>query len=148
MQAGHPAAADRLAAAAGPIGARGLEIALDRSPKMRGRYDEYQLRQLLRDTEILVERIGRSVASGDPSFVAAFADQIAPVYRRRRVPMDDMIALLEGLRSATPAVLAPNEQLLADQAIDAGIREFREYRKLAGDARPRNRILAAIYKGG
>ena len=36
----------------------------------------------------------------------------------------------------------------ADAAIDEAIKVFRWYRRLAGDARKRNPILAALYKGG
>ena len=36
----------------------------------------------------------------------------------------------------------------ADAALDAAIEVFRFHRRLAGDARKRNPILAAIYKGG
>jgi hypothetical protein len=46
------------------------------------------------------------------------------------------------------AVLTGDEIRAADAAIDGGILAFREQRKLAGDARPRNRILQALYKGG
>jgi hypothetical protein len=34
-----------------------------------------------------------------------------------------------------------------DAAIDAAVKVFRYYRRIAGDARTRNRILAALYKG-
>ena len=36
----------------------------------------------------------------------------------------------------------------AGAALDAGIATFRWYRRIAGDARQRNRLLAALYKGG
>ncbi len=35
----------------------------------------------------------------------------------------------------------------ADRALDAAVEVYRWYRKLAGDARPKNRIVSAIYKG-
>ena len=148
MAAGYPSAAARLVAAKSRLGARGLEIAVERDPTFRERYDELGLRQLLRDTQILVERIARSVASDDPYFVKEFADWVAPQYRRRRVPMDDVVAIAEGLRAAVATLLSPEEQASADRAIDAGIEVLRWYRRLAGDARKRNPILWAIYKGG
>jgi hypothetical protein len=80
--------------------------------------------------------------------VREFADQIAPVYRRRRVSMDDLAAIFEGLRSAMVVVLAPAEQEVADRAIDAGIKVFRHYRRIGGDARRRNPLLAMLYRGG
>ena len=42
---------------------------------------------------------------------------------------------------------SPVEQALADAALDAGIAVCRRYRRIAGDARKRNPILAFIYKG-
>jgi hypothetical protein len=148
MTAGFPEAAARLRAAKGQVGARGLEIAIDRDPGLRDRHDEYALRALLRDTDIFIERIASSVAADDPVFVREFADQIAPVYRRRRVSMDDLATIFEGLRSASTTVLAPAEMAVADQAIDAGIKVFRHYRRIGGDARPRNPLLQMLYRGG
>jgi len=148
MTAGFPEAAARLRAAKATIGARGLEIAIDRDPGLRDRHDEYALRELLRDTDIFIERIASSVAADDPIFVSEFADQIAPLYRRRRVSMDDLTAVFEGLRSSSTMVLAPAEQAVADRAIDAGIAVLRRYRRIGGDARPRNPLLQMLYRGG
>jgi hypothetical protein len=92
--------------------------------------------------------IADAVAADAPDVVRDLADESAPVFRRRQVAMDDMVAILEGLRSACPTVLSPVEMATADRAIDAGIEQFLVFRKLAGDARKRNPILAAIYKGG
>ena len=55
-------------------------------------------------------------------------------YRRRRVPMDDLIALCEGLRAALPSVLAPGELPPASEALDAAIAAYNWHRRLAGDA--------------
>jgi hypothetical protein len=62
--------------------------------------------------------------------------------------MDDLVTLCEGLRSALAAVLAPEEQAAADVALDQAVATFRRYRRIAGDARKRSRILTALYKGG
>jgi hypothetical protein len=72
---------------------------------------------------------------------------MAPLYRRRRTPMDDLIHICEGLKQAVPAVLAPEERVIAIDALEEAIRVLRWNRRLAGDARKRNRILNAIYKG-
>ena len=45
------------------------------------------------------------------------------------------------------AVLAPQERVIATDALDEAIRILRWNRRIAGDARKRNRILDAIYKG-
>jgi hypothetical protein len=127
---------------------RTLEVALRRDPTLGERLGETGLRQLLRDTEVHFERIARAVASADPGQVREWADWVVPVYRRRGVPMDDLVTLLEGLRSTLPAVLTREERVPADQAIDAAIEVFRWHRRVAGDARKRNRLLAALYKGG
>ena len=148
MTAGFAAAAERIRAARARIGTRALEVALQRDPSLRDRLGETGLRRLLRDTDVYAERIARAVASGDPGQVREWADWVAPVYRRRAVPMDDLVTLSEGMRSAVAAVLSPDEQVPVDAALDAAIDTFRWYRRIAGDARKRNRLLAALYKGG
>jgi hypothetical protein len=145
--AGFPAAAARIDAARTRLAARALEIAFDKDPTLRDRYDELGLRKLLRDAGTLLERIAVAVASGDPEPLRLFADQVAPIYRRRSVPMDDLINLAEGLRAATATVLTGPELAPVDAAVDTAIDEFRWHRRIAGDARKKNRILQAIYKG-
>jgi hypothetical protein len=147
MARGFPAAAERLHRAQARLGARALEVALDRDPTMRDRHGEIGLRRLLRDTETLVDRLGVAVASNDHQPIGTWAEWVVPIYRRRRVPMDDLILLCEGLRLAVPAVLAPDERTVVDAALDEGIRVFRWHRRIAGDARKRNRLLALLYKG-
>ena len=61
--------------------------------------------------------------------------------------MDDLVNLFESLRLASQAIFSPVEQVPADAALDAGIATCRRYRRIAGDARRRNPILAFIYKG-
>ena len=65
----------------------------------RERHDETGLRQLLRDATLLVERIALCVAAATTRPAREYAEWTAPVYRRRRVPMDDLVALCEGLRA-------------------------------------------------
>jgi hypothetical protein len=145
--AGLPAAAARLRAARSRLGARALEVAIERDPTVRDRHDEIGLRKLLRDTEPMVERLAYALDYGDPDGLAAWADWVVPVYRRKRVPMDDIINLCEGLRLASASVLAPAERPAANTAIDKAIHVLRWHRRIAGDARKRNRLLQAIYKG-
>ncbi len=147
MTAGFPQAARRLIQARDRVAARALELAQDADPTLRERYDEVGLRLLLRDADGAIDPLAKSLASADPSFVSEWADQVAPIYRRRRVPMDDLIRLAEGLRLATNSVVAPGERGPIDVALDQAIVVFRKYRRLAGDARKRNRILQFIYKG-
>ena len=147
LHSGYPDGAARLRANSAALAVRALEIAIDANPAMRGRHDEAALRNLLRDTEVFVERLALCVAADDPYFLEQFADQTATIFRRRHVSMDDVIAILEGLRSAARGVLSPSEVAAADAAIDGGVRVFIWYRQIAGDARKKNPILQALYKG-
>src|SRR4029077_4761520 len=91
------------------LGARALRVAIDADPSIEGRYDEAGLRHLLRDAELLAERVALCLETGVPDLAREYAEWTAPVYRRRRTPMDDVVALCEGLRIAFPSVLAPGE---------------------------------------
>lgn len=147
LTAGFPAAAERLRADRARLGARALEIALMSDPSIRDRYGELGLRRLLRDTEPMIDRLAISIAARDPMAVAAFIEWVVVPYRRRAVPMDDVVHLLDGIRQATPSVLGPEEQALAHEAIEQGIRVARWHRRIGGDARKRNKLLAFLYKG-
>lgn len=148
LTAGSPDAAARIRVAAPRLAARALTVAFQADPTIRDRYDEAGQRHLLRDAELLSERVALAVAAGDPSPASEYAEWTSIVYRRRAVPMDDLIALCEGLRAAMPSVLAPGELPAAGAALDAAIAVYRWHRRIAGDARRRNRLLQFIYKGG
>ena len=145
--AGHPDAAARIRVDLARLAARALRVAMDADPTVETRYDEAGLRHLLRDAELLAERVALCVEAGDPRPAHDYAEWTAPVYRRRRVPMDDLVALCDGLRAAFPSVLAPGELGPASEALDAAISAYRWHRRIAGDARRRNPILAFLYKG-
>lgn len=148
LTAGSPAAARRIQDAADTLGARALADALERDPTLRDRNDEAGLRQRLWDAQLLAERVALAVGAGDPAPAREYADWTSPHYRRKRVPLDDLINLCEGLRVAMPAVLMPDELPYAERAIDEAIAQYRWHRRLAGDARKRNAFLQFIYKGG
>ena len=145
--AGLPPAAARVHATRERLAARALEIAIDRDPTIRERYDEIGLRRLLRDTAALIDRVVDSLADGDVERARAFAEAVPPMYRRRKVPMADLITLAESIRAAIGAILPVADRGLVDASVDAMIDRFRWHRRIAGDARKRNRLLAAIYKG-
>jgi hypothetical protein len=145
--AGLPPAAARVNAARERLAARALEIAIDRDPTIRERYDEIGLRRLLRDTAVLIDRVVDTLADGNPERARVFAEAVPPMYRRRKVPMDDVINLAESIRTAIGALLPVADVGLVDAAVEAMIDRFRWHRRIAGDARKRNRLLAAIYKG-
>ena len=83
LSAGFPDGAARLRANRGALAVRALEVAVDADPGIRGRYDEAGLRNLLRDAEVLIERVALCVAGDDTYWLAGFADQTATVFRRR-----------------------------------------------------------------
>ncbi len=142
-----PPAAARVLAVRERLAARALEIAIDRDPTLRERHDEYAIRRLLRDTAVLIDRVADALAAGDPGPARAFADATPPAYRRRKVPMNDLINLCESIRTAIGAILAPADMGPVDAAVEAMIERFKWHGRIAGDARKRNRLLQAIYKG-
>lgn len=148
VTAGLPDAAKRIRGRAPELAARALAVALDHDPTMRERHDEAGLRARLHDAELLAERVALCVAADDVTPIREYADWTSPVYRRKRVPLDDLIGLCEGLRAALPLALAPGETETADAALDAAIEQYRWHRRLAGDARKKNALLQFIYKGG
>ena len=142
-----PPVAARIDAERDRLAARTLEIALDRDPTIRVRHDEYAIRRLLRDAAAFVDVIVDSIAAGNPEPARSFAEAVPPAYRRRKVPMHDLITLADGARSAIGSVLANADMPIVDAAVDAMNERFKWHGRIAGDARKRNRILAAIYKG-
>ncbi len=148
LTAGDPAAAARIRDRAADLAARALAVALDADPTFRERNDEAALRGRLHDAELLAHRVALSVAAGDVAPIREYADWTSPVYRRKQVPLDDLIALCEGLRQAMSSVLAPTELAGADLALSEAIAQYRWHRRLAGDARKKNAFLQFIYKGG
>jgi hypothetical protein len=145
--AAFPAAAARIRAAGDRLAARALEIAIDRDPTFHQRYDEIGLRRLLRDLDTFIDRLAFAVATGDPHAFGWFVDQTVPIYRRRAVPMDDLAHLFEGLRGAIGATVVGDEGVALHAALDDGIAQTKWNRRIAGDARKRNRLLQFLYKG-
>ena len=146
--AGLPDAAARIRTNEPRLAARALRIAMDADATIERRFDETGLRHLLRDAELLAERVAVSVETGRPDLAREYAEWTAPVYRRRGVSMDDVVALCEGLREAFPSVLAPGELPTAGAALDSAIKAYRWHRRIAGDARRKNAFLQFLYKGG
>jgi hypothetical protein len=145
--AGLPDAAERIRANQERLAARALRVAMDADPSIETRYGEAGLRHLLRDAELLAERVALCIETATPDLAREYGEWTAPHYRRRRTPMDDLIALCEGLRTAFPSVLAPGELPSASEALDSVVAAYRWHRRIAGDARKRNPILAFLYKG-
>jgi len=147
LQAGFPDAAARLRVQRAALAARSIEVAVDADPTLRTRFDDVALRNLLKDAEVHVERLALCVAGNDSHWLKEFADQAAPVFRRRDVPMDDVCRILEGLRTAARGVLSEEEMVPADAALDEAVKVYRWYRRLSGDARKKNPIVEKLYRG-
>jgi len=147
LRAGHPDDAAALRRAVDRVAARALETAVEIDPTFQARYDELRLRELLADLHAFVGQLAKSVASGEPGVIGGWAEQVAVRYRKRAVPMDDVITLCGGLRRAAPIAVTPAAMPSVDAAIDASITVFKWHRRLAGDARKRNAFLSFIYKG-
>jgi hypothetical protein len=147
LSAGDPAAAAALRRGGPRLRARAFAAALDIDPTMADRHDELVRSALLADLEAFVDRLITAIASADPHAMATFADLVAVRYRKRRIPMDDIVTLCEGLRRAAAAAVEPSAVPVVDEAIDEAITVFKWHRRLAGDARKRNPFLAFIYKG-
>jgi len=104
----------------------------------------------LRRHMLAVEAAMRAYAprfDGDVERARVFAEAVPPMYRRRKVPMDDLINLSESIRTAVGAILPLADMSPVDATVDVMIERFRWNRRIAGDARKRNRLLQAIYKG-
>jgi hypothetical protein len=140
-------AARRVRDRASDLAARALAVAIDRDPTFRERYDEVGLRARLHDAELFADRLAVALATERPELVAQYADWTVPMYRRKRVPLDDMIALCEGLKAALPGVVSEADLPAAYEALDEAIAVYRNQRRIAGDARKRNRFIQFIYKG-
>jgi hypothetical protein len=145
--AGDADAAQRIRADADRLAARALRIAMDADKTIEQRHDEAGLRQLLWDARLLADRVALCVETGRPELASEYAEWTAVTYRRRGTPLDDVIGLCDGLRAAFPSVLQPGQLDSAGEALDAAIAAYRWNRRIAGDARKRNRLLQLLYKG-
>jgi len=147
LRAGDPASAAALKRGGARFRSRAFEAALDLDPTLKDRHDDLVRQALLSDLEAFVDRLATAVASGDPHAMATFADLVAVRYRKRKIAMDDLITLCNGLRRAAAAVVEPGAMPSIDAGLDEAIAVFKWHRRLGGDARKRNPFLAFIYKG-
>ena len=146
-RAGFPGDAQALRSSRLRLAARALEAAIHDDPTLRDRHDDLVLRGLLADLEAMTDVLATAVATNDPGHLARWADMVAVRYRKRAIPLDDLISLLNGLRHASASIVEPEGMPTVDAAIDAAIAVFRDFRRLAGDARKRHPLLAFLYKG-
>ena len=89
---------------------------------MAERHDELTRQALLSDLEAFVDRLIIAISTGNPRAMATFADLVAVRYRKRKIAMDDIVTLCEGLRRVAAAVVEPSAYAALDASIDAGDR--------------------------
>jgi hypothetical protein len=144
--AGLPDAAQRLRSNSERLGRMALENTLRDAPDLGGRYDEERLRLFLRDYERHIEQLARSLETGDDNYVVGYGESLVPIYRRRHVPMRDVIALLTGLREAAATVLSPEESEVAAGVFERWTERFRHHSRLPGDHKG-NALIRFFWKG-
>ena len=146
VSAGHPAAAARLRTSRARLARLALENTLRAAPRLNDTYDALALRRFLRDYDRHVEQLARAMETGDGYFVTQYGEWLVPVYRRRGVPMKDVIALLGGLRDAAATVLTPAENDLAHGYISGWTDRLQHHRRLPGDHKG-NPVVRFFWKG-
>jgi hypothetical protein len=147
VTAGHAAAAERIRGGLLKISAGALEAAVKADPTIRARYNEAALRRLLRDGELLVERLSMCLGSDSVRWLSEYAEWIGPIYRRRGVPLGDLGALCAGIREAVEPILSPEELEIATGALEAATAVFKRDSRIAGDRHKRSALWKWMYRG-
>jgi hypothetical protein len=147
QRAGDPASAAALRRDRRRIAERAIAYAGEADPEFTDRHDDLALAQLQLDVDSFVNRLADAVAADDPRGLARWAEMVVPRFRKKRISMDELALLFEGLRRAAPAAVEPQAMTTVDASIDAALAVFAWHRRLAGDARKRNPLLAFLYKG-
>ncbi len=147
MGSGFSGAARRVRRDKTGIAARGLEAAVKADPTLRKRYDDLGLRHLLRDGELLVERLAMCLGNDDVRWIAQYAEWIGPTYRRRGVPLADLATVCAGVREVMAPDLTSDELACADRALDAAQVVLQRNGRVAGDQHKRRAIFKWMYRG-
>jgi hypothetical protein len=147
MTAGFPTAAAVLRRSRSKIAARALEVVVAADPDFRPRFDDAGLRQLLHDTEVLIDRLAMCVESNDSRPIAEYAEWIGPVMRRRGVSLWDIAALCEGVREVATPKFGDAEAAAIGRALDAAVAVLRKNGRLGGDPHKRNALFKWLYRG-
>ena len=147
MTAGFPAAAQKVREDAATIAAGALEAAIKADPTIRTRYDQVALRRLLRDGELLADRLATCLASGKDRYLTDYAEWIGPICRRRGLSLGDLAAVCAGICDALGPTLSPDELAAATSSLEAAAVVFKRNGRLAGDSHKRNALLKWMYRG-
>lgn len=146
ITAGLPAAAIRLRTSRDRLARLALDATIRLAPVFRERYDEAALRLFLRDMERHIEQLARCMETGTERYMTDYGEWLVPVYRRRRVPMKDFMALLAGLAEASATVLTPEEEPIARGYIERCQQVLKFHGRFPGDHKG-NPIVRFFWKG-
>jgi hypothetical protein len=143
---GLPDAAARLRRSRARIGQIALQATLRIDPTFQERHDELALRRILRDYDQHVEQLARALETGEDRFVVQYAEWLVPIYRRRRLRMNDVVTTIQGLREGVMSALTADTIPAMSSLMDRWIDRLRRHRRLPGDHRG-NALVRLIWKG-
>jgi GAF domain-containing protein len=123
-----------------------LQETIRLSPGFNERYDEQMLRLLLRDYDRHIEQLARALETGEDGYVINYGEWLVPIYRRRRIPMVDFVAMLAGLRDACAAVLSPEQNEVTQQLFVRWGERLKHHGRLPGDHKG-NSLIRFFWKG-
>jgi hypothetical protein len=147
MTAGYPEAADKLRRDSLKVAAEALESAMESDSSIGERYDEIGLRRLLRDGELLTERLAMCLSSNETRWLRDFAEWVAPIYRRRGVSLLDLAAICAGIGKAAATRLDAVELEAATRALETATSILVRNSRIAGDRHKRNPLWKWMYRG-
>jgi hypothetical protein len=144
--AGLPQAAARLRASRDRVARLGLQTTVRDADGFADRYDEETLRLFLRDYERHVEQLAKALETGEDYYVTKYGEWLVPLYRRRRVPMADFLAMLAGLQHAAATVMTPAEQKVSAELFERWATMLCKHQRLPGDHKG-NSVIRFFWKG-
>jgi hypothetical protein len=146
VTAGLPDAAARLRANRQRVARLALQTTVHDTAAFAERYDDTMLRLFQRDYESHIEQLAKSLETGDDYYTVAYSEWLVPMYRRRRVPMRDFMAMLDGLKQAVASVLTPAEREVAAGLFDRWAKNLKSHQRLPGDHKG-NALIRFFWKG-
>jgi hypothetical protein len=144
--AGLPEAAARLRANRDRLARIALQETIRIAPGFDERYDDEMLRLMLRDYDRHIEQLARALETGQDGYVINYGEWLVPIYRRRRIPMSDFMAMLAGLRDATATVLTPAENEVTRELFVRWSERLKHHGRLPGDHKG-NALIRFFWKG-
>ena len=146
VTAGHPEAAARVRENISRLARLGMQETVHNADGFADRYDDVMLRLLMRDSERHLEQLAKSIESGRDYYVTSYAEWLVPIYRRREVPMRDVMAILAGLQVAAATVLTPSEREVAEGYFVRWKDTLKHHQRLPGDHKG-SKLLRFFWKG-